>query len=90
MADVLELPSADSWLCKRVVLEAEYLGIERLIETVKATAHRHLHRGWRGTDSEAAAAFDAEHGGLDDAMRTGVDMCVCMCVDMCIHICVWT
>ena len=68
----VELASADSWLCKRIMLEAEYLGIDGLLEAIKATAHRHLHQEWSGTDSEAAAAFDAENGSLEDALASGV------------------
>ena len=68
---LLEMGSDES-LARRVLMEAEYLGVDRLLEEVKATAHKHLHEGWTGSDAEAAAAFDAEHGTLVDAIRSGV------------------
>jgi len=71
-------------LFARVLLDAEYLGIDSLIEQVKVRVQRHLHpdkkltrRGLFYLDAAAladakarwtAAAFDKEHGGLREAL----------------------
>ena len=66
----LDLPEA---LAQRVLLEAEFLGVDSLLVEVKARAHRNLHSGFQdSSDADAAASFDAEHGGLRDALRSGV------------------
>lgn len=69
---LLKLPEADAALSCRVLHEAEFLGVDSLLVEVKAQAQRHLHAAWEGSDAEAAAAFDAEHGGLAESMRAGV------------------
>ena len=101
------LPEDNDVLCKRVLLEAQYLGVDWLLQAVKAATHRNMHpappAGEPGTsaaaaeaagtadatadassaaalhgvaaalsDSEVAAAFDAEHGGLEGALRANV------------------
>ena len=66
----LDLPES---LAQRVLLEAEFLGVDSLLVEVKARAHRNLHSGCQdSSDADAAASFDAEHGGLRDALRSGV------------------
>ena len=66
----LDLPES---LAQRVLLEAEFLGVDSLLVEVKARAHRNLHPEFRDcSDANAAASFDAEHGGLRDALRSGV------------------
>ena len=68
----VELPECES-LARRVLLEALFLGIESLLCAVKAQAHRNLQpEGWEGDDAAAATAFDAEHGGLEGALRDRV------------------
>lgn len=72
----LELPESDPALCRRVLHEAEFFGVESLLTEVKAVAHRHSNPdnpdGGHLSDAAAAAAFDAEHGTLREAMRSGV------------------
>ena len=66
----LDLPDS---LAQRVLLEAEFLGVDSLLVEVKARAHRNLHPEFQdSSDANAAASFDAEHGGLRDALRSGV------------------
>ena len=66
----LDLPES---LAQRVLLEAEFLGVDSLLVEVKARAHRNLHPEFQdSSDANAAASFDAEHGGLRDALRSGV------------------
>ena len=76
----------DPALFSRVLLDAEYFGIDSLIEQVKVKVQRHLHSNYRQTrfglltlsgaglaSVEArwtAAAFDEEHGGLREAIDT--------------------
>lgn len=76
----------DPALFSRVLLDAEYFGIDSLIEQVKVKVQRHLHSKYRQTrvgqlavrgaelaSVEArwtAAAFDEEHGGLREALDT--------------------
>ena len=66
----LDLPES---LAQRVLLEAEFLGVDSLLVEVKARAHRNLHPEFQdSSDANAAASFDAEHGGLRDALHSGV------------------
>ena len=76
----------DPALFSRVLLDAEYFGIDSLIEQVKVKVQRHLHSKYVHTrfgqvalsgdelaSVEArwtAAAFDEEHGGLREALDT--------------------
>ena len=96
----------DEIMFKRVLLEAEYFGVDFVLDYVKAATFRNMNpttpAGDASTsasgaeaaatadvaadassapmpavsttlsDSEAAAAFDAEHGGLEAALRAGV------------------
>ena len=75
----LELPEADLSLSRRVLLEAEYLGCERLLVEVKATAMRNSRPDSSNDvipspsdDAEAAAEFDAKYGSLQQALRERV------------------
>ena len=59
---VLTLPQADEALCIRVLMHAEYLGLESLLEEVKLKAYVNMHPG--SEDHPASvAAFDEEVGG---------------------------
>ena len=70
---VVELPEHDESLARRVLLEAQFLGIDGFLTAVKAQAYRNLEaEDWEGTDADAATNFDAEHGGLEDALRKGL------------------
>eukprot|EP00964_Phaeocystis_antarctica_P016540 scaffold9133_cov62-Phaeocystis_antarctica.AAC.2 len=72
------LPEGDPLLCTRVLLEAQYLGVDWLLEHVKGVAYTHT----RDPDDEGIPAiaigsephvqFDREHGGLDQALSSGV------------------
>ena len=68
----LELPEDNAPLARRILLEAEFLGVDSILFEVKATAHHNLHSEWEGADAAAVAAFDEEHGSLADALRTRV------------------
>jgi len=68
----IDLSAESAALARRVLLDAEFLGVDGLLEEVKARAHHHLHDKWRGSDAEAATAFDEEHGDLREAFRAGV------------------
>jgi len=68
----LDLPENDHSLSRRVIMEAEFLGVDSLLSVVKARVHRNLHTDWMGCDTEAATAFDEEHGGLREATAAGV------------------
>ena len=69
----LELPEHDPALCRQVLREAQFLGLDALLVHVKAAAHRNAHPDGAETDATAlAAALDAEHGGLDGAIEAGV------------------
>ena len=68
---VLTLPQNDEALCIRVLMHAEYLGLESLLEEVKIKAYENMH-----PDSEdhpaSVAAFDEEVGSLADAVAMKV------------------
>lgn len=67
---VVELPEHDESLARRVLLEAQFLGVDGFLSAVKAQAYRNLAaEDWEGTDEDAATNFDAEHGGPEDALR---------------------
>ena len=57
-------------LCTRVLLEAQYLGVDWLLEMVKSVAHTHLYPHSKA--KERHVAFDEEHGGLDEAIRADI------------------
>ena len=69
---LIELPEPNPVLSRRVLVDAEFLGIDGLLQVVKARAHRHLHPESQETDDDAAALFDSEHGTLADAIQSGV------------------
>lgn len=61
------LPEHDAELFKRTLLDAEFLGIDFLIDEVKVTVQKHMR-----TEQQTAAAFDLEHQDLRSAFRAGV------------------
>ena len=72
----IDLPESNAALCRRILLEAEFLGITALLVAVKAQAHCNCHpcldRDEQNKDEERAAEFDQDHGGLNGALRKGV------------------
>ena len=66
------LPENDPLLCTRVLLEAQFLGVDWLLEHVKGVALKHM----QDPDDEAsecpANEFDQQHGSLEEALRSGV------------------
>ena len=68
----IDLSADSAALARRVLLDAEFLGVDGLLEEVKARAYRHLHDEWQCSDAEAATGFDEEHGDLRQAFRFGV------------------
>ena len=66
------LPQEEPHLCIAVLLEAEYLGVEKLLQDAKALARRNCGRSALADAAAEAAAFDAEHGGLAGALSSGV------------------
>ena len=63
------LPESDTLLCTRVLLEAQYLGVDWLLEQVKSAAWKHMHPA--SDAAEPHVAFDEETGGLEAALRSG-------------------
>ena len=70
---VVELPEHDESLARRVLLEAQFLGMDGFLSAIKAQAYRNLEaEGWKGSDADAVKNFDKSHGGLEDALRKAV------------------
>mmetsp|Transcript_2121 Transcript_2121/g.6373 ORF Transcript_2121/g.6373 Transcript_2121/m.6373 type:complete len:437 (-) Transcript_2121:57-1367(-) len=68
----LTLPQ-DQGLAERVLLQAEYLGMDGLLASVKARAFRNLHPDTHHNEARPLQdAFDAEFGGLSAAIDDGV------------------
>ena len=67
------LPRSDSSLCARVLRDAEYFGVDWLLEEVKCRAQRNVHAGEEEEEYDGTAAgFDEEHGSITDALDSGV------------------
>ena len=67
------LPQHDESLCGRALLLGEYLGLEALLEEVKAKAYANMHPdGAQDDERPAAAAFDEDVGSLADAVASKV------------------
>mmetsp|Transcript_39729 Transcript_39729/g.127706 ORF Transcript_39729/g.127706 Transcript_39729/m.127706 type:complete len:305 (-) Transcript_39729:725-1639(-) len=63
------LPPGDVGLATRVLLLAEYLGLDGFLTAIKARAYSHMHSSCStATDAAAATAFDEEAGGLQQAI----------------------
>lgn len=81
---VVLLPKTDPDLCSRVLLQAEFLGMDEFLWEVKGVALQHTHRGGHSrtpsgelaskesSPAERAAAFDAAFGSLHAALISGV------------------
>jgi hypothetical protein len=72
MSSNVILPEEDNRLCARVLLLAEYLGMEAMLAKVKATTYRNLHPEAVAAQSDAVAAFDKEVGTLQEAIDSKV------------------
>jgi hypothetical protein len=69
----LMLPHDDERLCARVLCQAEYLGMDGLLDEVKAQAYANLHPGTHEDEARPLArAFDEEIGSLTAAIRSKV------------------
>ena len=66
------IPRGTSSLAFATILAlAEYLGMNALVEHVKARTYRNMNSSSSLGNSEAAALFDAQHGGIADALDDG-------------------
>lgn len=73
IASNLILPDDNEKLCARVLLLAEYLGMDDFLAKVKAKAYKNMHPEAESTAyNDAAAAFDAEVGSLQEAIDNKV------------------
>lgn len=69
----MRLGSIDSSeLTKAVLLQAEFLGMDRLLAAVKCLAYCNMNLNFSGSDEEAVAAFDYEHQGIAAAFASGI------------------
>ena len=68
---LLELSKDDQSLARRVMIEAEFLGMDGLVESIKATCHKNIFILHSGSDESAAELFTRRHGSLDAAIRNG-------------------
>jgi len=71
------LPSSDRELCCRMLRDAEYFGVDWLLSEVKVKALRHLFNQAQADGAlphalHTAEAFDAAHGGLEEALDAGI------------------
>ena len=65
------LPAHDHGLCARVLLLADFLGLEDFLSRVKRRAHANLHPEMEA-ETASAAGFDQEAGSLQAALDSGV------------------
>ena len=66
----LTMPQADEGCCTRVLLQAEYLGMDTLLAEVKAQAFANLHPDTHQDEARPLAdAFDEDVGSLAAAIR---------------------
>ena len=69
----LMLPQGDVRLCARVLLQAESLGMDALLDEVKAQTYANLHPGTHQDETRPLArAFDEEFDSLAAAIRSKV------------------
>ena len=69
------LPTLDRDLCARVLLDAQYLGVDGLLHSVKAVAWRHMNplmlSACKDDDATCAIRFDQSCSSIDVALREG-------------------
>jgi hypothetical protein len=68
---LLELSKDDESLARRVMIEAEFLGMVGLVESIKATCHKNIFTLHSGSDESAAERFTKNYGSFDAAIRSG-------------------
>ena len=69
------LPEHDTNLCIRALLDAQFYGMESLLEEIKSTTYCHMHPGaCRGLAPKLSPSekFDKETGGILDAIDKGL------------------
>ena len=68
------LPEHDTNLCIRALLDAQFYGMESLLEEIKSTAYCHIHPGAsRGAPKlSPSEKFDKDTGGILDAIDKGL------------------
>ena len=70
------LPTLDRDLCARVLLDAQYLGVDGLLQSVKAVAWRHMNplmfSACKEDDAACAARFDQDCASIEAALREGI------------------
>ena len=66
------LPEHDRPLCVRILLEAEFFGMDNLIQQVKDMAHRNMFARDPPGQQTRAEAFDRKYGGIEAALRKGI------------------
>jgi hypothetical protein len=68
---LLELSKDDPSMARRVMVEAEFLGMQGFIDSVKVEAIKnHCHGSY--PDRDAVEGFDRLHGSFDAAIRDGI------------------
>ena len=72
VATCVLLPQHDEGLATRVLLLAEYLGLDGFLAQVKARAYANMHLDAEEAVEDPAAKFDEEVGGLQQAIDCGV------------------
>ena len=68
------LPRGDSYLCKKALMLAEYLGVNGFLVTVKAITMKNISRrdDYLGDETSEASQFDARFGSLRMAIDKGI------------------
>ena len=64
------LPRDDKSLCVRVLRDAEFFGIDSLLNEVKIVTQKHLHP--HKAKKQRVKVFDKEHGGINEAIAAGI------------------
>ena len=68
---LLELSKDNESLARRVMIEAEFLGMDGLVESIKAKFWKNIFTLHSGSDESAAERFTKRYGSLDAAIRSG-------------------
>jgi hypothetical protein len=69
----MQLGSIDSTkITKGVLLQAELLGMDRLLAAVKCVAHCNMNPNFTGSDEEAVTGFDLKYQGIEEAFSLGL------------------
>jgi hypothetical protein len=69
----IRLRSIDSTkVTEDVLLQAEFLGMDRLLAAVKCVAYCNMNPNFTGSDEEAVTGFDLKYQGITEAFSLGV------------------